>query len=205
MTDTVGVQQALWYRTGRVLGMVAVSLVTQGALMIALLPLLLPWIWFLLAPVISFTFTDPQDFIAVSLIALTLLAGVEMRHMEVYSVKRATAAAFVLSIATPLIPMIFLYLLSSRGAELIGHWPVERIKHIGADDPVFQRLRIAVVYASAFAGWGLVTWGALMVHLSRCLSGRKLLRLATAFVLAWWAFLLEPTGRFFWWLSGWMD
>jgi hypothetical protein len=74
-------------------------------------------------------------------------------------------------------------------------------KYIGLHDSVYQGLRAAYVDASAFAGWGLLTWGALVWHLRKSISARRMLWLIGIFLLAWLAFLYEPGNRYGWWLD----
>lgn len=210
--DTVNVQHAFRSRSWRVLGMMAVTLATHAVQWIAvsylLLPVLFLWVWFLTIPFRAFTFTDPQDFIFAGLIVLTLLAWVTLRQSKRLAspgwVKAASVAALVLGVAIPLVPMVFLCLLSRRGQELIGHWPqpmTDDPKFIGTDDPAYQSLSSAVVYSYSFAGWGMAAWGTLMAHLWGRFPWKKLLWIAAVLVLASWAFLLEPTERFSWWLD----
>jgi hypothetical protein len=169
--------------------------------------LAIPWLFFLATPFISFTFTDPPDFLFAGLIVLTLTALAVRHWRKPYSpgwVKTASAAALVLAVLAPLVPMVALYLLALRGQDLIGHWPrpmSDDPKHIGLTDPTYQTLRSAVIYASCFAGWGLATWGALMVHLRRNLTTRRMLWLIGIFLFAWLLFLADPGRRFEWWLD----
>lgn len=165
------------------------------------------WLLFLAFPFISFTFTDPPDFIFAGLIILTLTALAVRHGRRPYPpgwVKMASAAAMVLAVVAPLVPMAALYLLAFRGQDLIGHWPQpmrDDPKHIGLDDPIYQTLRAAVIYGSCFAGWGLATWGALLVHLRRSLTTRRMLWTIGLFLLSWLLFVADPGRRFEWWLD----
>lgn len=165
------------------------------------------WFDFLGAPFRDFTFTDPPDFFFAGLIVLTL-AALAVRHCRrpypASWVRFASAAAFVLAVLAPLIPLVVLYLLSYRAGALIGHWPrllVDDPKYIGTDDPAYQSLSRAFVYASAFAGWGLFTWSALFLHLRRSLPATRLRWLTGVFLVAWIMFVCEPGGRYVWWLD----
>lgn len=183
-----------------------------GAIVIACLALYkLPalaflWIFFLASPSF-FTFTDPPDFIFAGLIVLTLTALVVRHRRKPYPegwVKTASVAAVVLAVVAPLVPMAALYLLADRGQDLIGHWPrpmSDDPKHIGLDDPTYQALYSAVVYGSCFAGWCLYTWGALLVHLRKELTTRRMLWLIGIFLLSWLIFVADPGRRFEWWLD----
>ena len=94
--------------------------------------------------------------------------------------------------------------LAFRGQELIGHWPQpmsDDPKHIGLDDPTYQTFRDAVIYGSCFTGWCLYTWGALLVHLRKSLTTRRMLWLIGIFLLAWLLFVADPGRRFEWWLD----
>jgi hypothetical protein len=54
---------------------------------------------------------------------------------------------------------------------------------------------------SAFVGWGLLTWGALVWHLRKSISGKRMLWLIGIFLLGWVVFLYEPGNRYEWWLD----
>ena len=157
------------HRFLRILGII----VSVGLALYALPILAGHWLLFLAMPFISFTFTDPPDFIFAGLIVLTLTALAVRHGKRPYPpgwVKTASVAAMVLAVVAPLVPMVALYLLAYRGQDLIGHWPqpmTDDPKHIGLDDPAYEALQAAVVYSSCFAGWGIATWGALLVHLRR--------------------------------------
>jgi len=195
-------------RHWRTLGFTLVALVVGAyATLFVLVLALLVWSDFLLAPFRGFTFTDPPDFIFAGLIVVTL-AALAVRHRKqpypAWWVKVASLAAFVLAVVTPLVPLAVLYLLSGRGYELLGHWPREMSddpKYIGLHDSVYQGLRDAYVDASAFAGWGLLTWGALVWHLRKSISARRMFWLIGIFLLAWLVFLDEPGHRYSWWLD----
>lgn len=191
------------HRFWRILG-----IVVSVCLALYKLPALaLHWLYFLASPFIFFTFTDPPDFLFAGLIVLTLTALAVRHRRRPYPpgwVKTASAAAVVLAVLAPLVPMVSLYLLAYRGQDLIGHWPrpmSDDPKHIGLDDPTYQTLRSAVIYGSCFAGWGLYTWGALLVHLRRNLTTRRMLWLIGIFLLAWLLFVADPGRRFEWWLD----
>jgi hypothetical protein len=195
-------------RHWKTLGLALVALVVggYGTLLVIVLAMLV-WSDFLLAPFRGFTFTDPPDFIFVGLIAVTLTALAARHRKRPYPawwVKVASVSAVVLSLVTPLVPLAVLYLLSDRGYELLGHWPREMSddpKYIGLHDSVYQGLRDFYVDASAFAGWGLITWGALVWHLRKSISAKRILWLIGIFLLAWLAFLDEPGNRYNWWLD----
>jgi hypothetical protein len=191
------------HRFWRILG-----IVVSVCLALYALPVLAAhWLLFLAFPFVSFTFTDPPDFIFAGLIVLTLTALAVRHRRKPYPsgwMKTASAAAVALAVVAPLVPMVALYLLAYRGQGLIGHWPQpmrDDPKHIGLDDPTYQMLRSAVIYASCFAGWGLATWGALLVHLRRNLTTRRMLWLTGIFLLAWLLFVADPGRRFEWWLD----
>jgi hypothetical protein len=195
-------------RHWRTLGFTLIALVVGAyATLFVLVLALLVWSDFLLAPFRGFTFTDPPDIIFVGLIVVTLAALAVRHRKQPYPagwVKVASLAAFVLAVVTPLVPLAVLYLLSDRGYELLGHWPREMSddpKYIGLHDSVYQGLRNAYVVASAFAGWGLLTWGALVWHLRKSISARRMFWLIGIFLLAWLAFLDEPGNRYNWWLD----
>lgn len=164
------------------------------------------WLFFLASP-FFFTFTDPLDFLFVGLIVLTLTALAVRHRRRPYPpgwVKTASAAAVVLAVVAPLVPMVALYLLAYRAQDLIGHWPQpmsDDPKHIGLDDPAYQAFRAAVIYGSCFAGWCLYTWGALLVHLRRNLTIRRMLWLVGIFLFAWLLFVADPGRRFIWWMD----
>ena len=156
------------HRFWRILG-----IVVSVCLALYALPILAAhWLLFLAFPFISFTFTDPPDFLFAGLIVLTLTALAVRHRRRPYPpgwVKTASAAAVVLAVVAPLVPMVALYLLAFRGQDLIGHWPQpmsDDPKHIGLDDPIYQTFQAAVVYSSCFAGWGIATWGALLARIS---------------------------------------
>ena len=190
------------HRFWRILGIV----VSAGLALYKLPALAACWLIFLASP-FFFTFTDPPDFIFVSLIVLTLTALAVRHRRRPYPpgwVKTASAAAVILAVAAPLVPMVALYLLAYRGQDLIGHWPQpmsDDPKHMGLDDPTYQTLRSAVIYGSCFAGWGLYTWGALLVHLRKTLTTQRMLWLIGIFLLAWLLFVADPGRRFEWWLD----
>ena len=164
------------------------------------------WLFYLISPSF-FTFTDPPDFIFAGLIVLTLTALAVRHRRRPYPpgwVKTASGAAVVLAVVAPLVPMVALYLLAFRGQDLIGHWPQpmsDDPKYIGLDDPTYQTFRAAVIYGSCFAGWGLYTWAALLVHLRRSLATRRMLWTIRLFLLAWLLFVADPGRRFEWWLD----
>jgi hypothetical protein len=191
------------HRFLRILGII----VSVGLALYALPILAAHWLLFLAMPFISFTFTDPPDFIFAGLIVLTLTALAVRHGRRPYPpgwVKTASAAAMVLAVVAPLVPMVALYLLAYRGQNLIGHWPqpmTDDPKHIGLDDPTYQALQAAVVYSSCFAGWGIATWGALLVHLRRNLTIQRMLWMVGLFLLAWLVFVADPGRRFEWWLD----
>lgn len=191
------------HRFFRVLGI----LVGVGLAVFELPTLAAHWLLFLAMPFISFTFTDPPDFLFAGLIVLTLPA-LAVRHRKMpyppVWVKAASAVAMVLSVVTPLVPMVALYLLAFRGQDLIGHWPqpmTDDPKHIGPDDPAYQTLQAAVIYSSCFAGWGIATWGALLVHLRKELTTQRMLWMIGLFLLSWLVFVADPGRRFEWWLD----
>ncbi|MFL6201760.1 MAG: hypothetical protein ACJ76J_21515 [Thermoanaerobaculia bacterium] len=191
------------HRFWRILG-----IVVSVCLALYALPILAAhWLLFLAFPFVSFTFTDPPDFIFAGLIVFTLTALAVRHSRRPYPpgwVKTASAAAAVLAVAAPLVPMAALYLLALRGQDLIGHWPQpmhDDPKHIGLDDPTYQMFRAAVIYGSCFTGWGLATWGALLVHLRGSLTTRRMLWLIGIFLLAWLLFVADPGRRFEWWLD----
>jgi len=177
----------------------------HGSAFLLLLPVVL--FDFLCAPFRDFTFTDPSDFLSAGLIVLTVTALAVQHRRWPYPiswVRFASAAAFVLAVLAPFVPLVVLYLLSHRAETLIGHWPrplVDDPKYIGADDPAYRSLSRAFVYASAFAGWGLFTWGALLFHLRCSLTAARLRWLMGVFLAAWIVFLCEPGGRYIWWLD----
>lgn len=69
------------------------------------------WLYFLAAPFVFFTFTDPPDFLFAGLIVLTLTA-LAVRHRRRPHppgwVKTASTAAVVLAVVAPLVPMVAL-------------------------------------------------------------------------------------------------
>lgn len=87
--------------------------------------ILVAWLIMLAAP-LDFTFTDPADFIFITLIPLTLM-GIAWQHFRRPNSPRwirfAERAAYVLAIVGPLVPLAVLYLASWRSFEVIGHWP----------------------------------------------------------------------------------
>lgn len=183
------------------------GIVVSGCLALYKLPALAAhWLFFLASP-FFFTFTDPPDFIFAGLIVLTLMALAARHVVRPYPagwLKTASIAAAVLAVVSPLVPMVALFLLAFRGQDLIGHWPQpmsDDPKHIGLDDPTYQTLRAAAIYGSCFAGWGLYTWSALLVHLRKTLTTQRMLWLIGLFLLSWLLFVADPGRRFEWWLD----
>ncbi len=165
----------------------------------------LTWLDFLLSPFSDFTFTDAADFFFATLIVVTL-GLVIFRHTKrpypTWWVRFASASSFLLAVLTPLVPLAALYLLSWRAETVLGHWPralIDDPKYICNGDALYHKLRNAAIYASAFAGWGLFTWAALLLHLWGRLSKKQLLWQMGVFLAAWVAFSCEPGERYWWW------
>ncbi len=191
---------------GHALEWLFLRLLATGALLSV--PLLcVVWYGFLIAPFTNFTFTDAPDFIFAGLINVSITLVVWRHVKKPYPerwIKFASASAFVFAILAPLIPLIALYALSFRAEALIGHWPHVMIndpKWIGKDDAIWGLLLHVNCKAEAFAGWGLFTWAALMLHLRRSLTTKQLIWHVVIFVAAWMIFLYEPGGRFWWWMD----
>lgn len=165
------------------------------------------WLIYLASPITGFTFTDAVDFLAPGLIIASVLLIAWRHAVRPYPmrwIKFASVACFALAVATPLAPLISYYLLSYRAEAILGHWPDGTAydpKHICAYDALYQRLYHLTHYVQAFAGWGLYTWGALMLHLRRSLTRKQLLWHIVVFIAAWMIFIYEPGGRFVWWLD----
>jgi hypothetical protein len=161
----------------------------------------------LLMPFLGFTFTDPEDFIFLTLIPLTLL-GIAWQHSrrpnsDVW-LRFAKAMVYALVLLGPLVPLAVLYLASWRAFGVLGHWPrymMDDPKLICQQDTVYKDLCSGVSYACAFGGWSIISVGALMLHLRRQVSPTHLVWMAVLFFLAWTLFVGEPGGRYKWWLD----
>jgi hypothetical protein len=177
-----------------------------GSLLSALPLVFFAWSGMLLEPFIGFTFTDPADFIFVTLIPVTLL-GIAWQHRRPGSdawLRFAKAIAYALVLLGPLVPLMVLYLASWRASVLLGHWPrymIDDPKNICQQDAIYKSLCSGVSYANAFAGWSIISVGALLLHLRRRISPMRLVGMAVMFFLAWMLFVGEPGGRYAWWLD----
>ncbi len=165
------------------------------------------WLDMLLMPFIGFTFTDPADFIFVTLIPLTLL-GIAWQHFRRPNsdtwLRFAKATVYVLVLLGPLVPLAVLYLASWRASTVLGHWPrymMDDPRNICQQDAVYKALCSDVFYANAFGGWSIISVGALMLHLRRQISSTRLIWMAVMFLLVWMLFVGEPGGRYAWWLD----
>ena len=165
------------------------------------------WVFMLLTPFSGFTFTDPADFIFATLIPLTWL-GIAWLHFrrpnsEVW-VWYATRIAYAFAVLGPLVPLTVLYLASWRASVVLGHWPrhmMDDPKHICHQDTLYQTLLTNFPYATAFGGWRIYSFGALLLHLRRQIPPARLGWMVAAFLLAWMLLVGEPGGRFEWWLD----
>lgn len=159
----------------------------------------------LLTPFSGFTFTDPADFVFVTLIPLTLL-GIAWQHFRRPNSPRwirfAERAAYTFAVVGPLVPLAVLYLASWRWFEVTGHWPAasENPKLLVGQDALYRQLFSGVGYAMAFGGWCMISLGAILLHLRYQVPAHRLVWLVVIFVAASTLLVTEPTGRFNWWL-----
>ncbi|MES2464825.1 MAG: hypothetical protein V4671_30035 [Armatimonadota bacterium] len=163
------------------------------------------WLEMLAMPFIGFTFTDPADFVFITLIPLTLL-GIAWQHLRrtvsAGWLRFAERAAFAFAILGPLVPLAALYLAAWSASSVIGHWPrymIDDPKNISGQS--YDLYISGVSYAMAFGGWSMIAFGALLLHLRNRIPSSRLVWMSSLSLIAWVLFVGEPGGRYLWWLD----
>jgi hypothetical protein len=105
---------------------------------------------------------------------------------------------------SPLFIIVGLYLLSWRGAVLIGHWPLLYIddpKYIGNYDWLYNLLSSAVGWLFLASCFSIVVFPVLTLVLRNWLSYRGIVFWVLAYAVGIVYLLLEPTHRIAWLLD----
>lgn len=157
----------------------------------------------LTAPFTGFTFTDTLDFAPVGIIVFALSSLAVRPYPEVW-IRFARRTAYVMAVLPPMIYLAALYGAAWCAAQVLGHFPQPMIDDPGNIVPhaaSFQMMRHVVAYTEAFAGAGVWSWAALILHLRRRLTVKDWALLVGLFVTAWLIFMGEPGRLFEWWLD----
>ena len=148
--------------------------------------------------------TDPEDFIFITLIPLTLL-GIAWQHFRRPNSSRwirfAERAGCVFAVLGPLVPLAVLYLACWRPFEVTGYWSASThdSKILLGQDALYKQIFSRVTYALAFGGWCMISLGAILLHLRHQVPAHRLVWMVSLFVIASAIFAMEPTGRLDWW------
>ena len=153
------------------------------------------------------TLADPGVPLLITLMLTTPLYIMWQRFRQLNSdvwVRFVARALYICAIAGPLVPLTVLYVASWRASVVLGHWPLcmtDDPKFICDGDALYEQICSYVTCAKAFAGWSIISFVLLFLLLLNQVPKRRLLLMATTFLVAWLVFFMEPGWRFAWWLD----